>query len=188
MAASQLAAALTHSLTGTRAECYVDGPWLAAVPGARSGAALACARLAARSGAPQSSVDAAAPTACERPGDLLAEMAAAQLTGAPMDALLAAVDRQLANDIDHASSLRVLQRAQLALGAFQIGRAERHYAAAGGLAQTLIERHERTGAWFADTLAADRFQLSAVVGVGAVARLFAGLHAPDVVPPLTLLG
>jgi hypothetical protein len=53
--------------------------------------------------------------------------------------------------------------------------------------ERLIARKEQFGCWFPEGLAADRYRISALWGVAAVARGFCALAAPDDAWSLRLL-
>jgi hypothetical protein len=141
------------------------------LPGRKWGTALALARLDATL-----PLDLPAP---ETAGDLLARTALARHlpdAAAPADAArwLDAVEAD-------AGSLRLLDAAEVALAA---ARLDGDTGRAHGFARRLLARD---GDWFPELLAPDRYNLSAVHGVGAIVHLFTRLHAPDATASIRLL-
>ncbi len=80
-----------------------------------------------------------------------------------------------------------LEAAELAMTAYQFTGDSTLAAAAAAFARRLMAGHGATRRWFPESLAADRYHLSAVTGVGALAHLFLKLEDPARVPSLRLL-
>lgn len=125
------------------------------------------------------------PAASDRSaGSLLAELELARDDAARRDAFTAA--RAHADAARDGGPTALLDAAEVALAWHRRGGEDAALARASDLASRLAAHRRREGRWFADRLAPDRYMLSAVAGVGAVAHLFLALHAPGEVRSIRL--
>lgn len=113
---------------------------------------------------------------------LIGHLAPVFAARAQRDADLAIRALQCANTSRH-----LLAAAEIAITAYQVSRRSRFYDTACELANRLIARRRLRGTWFPASLAADRYNLSAMSGISAVAHLMLKLHAPDHVASLRLM-
>lgn len=85
-----------------------------------------------------------------------------------------------------AGPVALLDAAEVALVCARHGGGDAAIELAGEHARRLIAVREAHGRWFADRMAPDRYMLSAVTGVAAVAHLFLALHDPSAFRSLRL--
>jgi type 2 lantibiotic biosynthesis protein LanM len=179
--------------------CYPpDSRPLDAVPSGRSGIALALSgvprvvapALADRVGlirkAHRWPLDDSATRATS--GEALARLGAARHDAPSTDGALSFAERLLIAPATTARSSELLESAEIALTAFQLAGRHEHYELAESCAAALLERHRASGSWLPECVAADRHNLSAVLGVAAVAHLFLRLQHPQTIGSVRLLG
>jgi type 2 lantibiotic biosynthesis protein LanM len=122
----------------------------------------------------------------ESPGNLLAML----LLAREADDRARAASRvcQLASQgTDTLTSLQIAQHGDLYLTAHQRTGNACLRRAGEQMAETLLVRHADTDCWFPDQFAADRHNLSAITGIGAIAHILLRLCAPGQVTSLRCL-
>ena len=169
---------------------YPPGADPRGIVGGQTGARLALARWHARSGAPPGEppcdggeCDTAELTA----GDVIGLLAiASERTGMRAAALRAAAlrtaDVYLRVPVADADGLRWLERGEVALAAHAVRADPGYRATAEDAGERLDTLKRRTGRWLPERLLADRYNPSAVVGLGAVAHFFLHLASPGPLP------
>ena len=116
-----------------------------------------------------------------RPADRLLS----RVTKVERDGLVAAA-RALAEDPGAWTSLAALEEIEVGLGA-DGSSAEAGQMLAERAGRLLAERKARTVAWFPESVAPDRYRLSALWGLGAVCHAFVRLAAPTPPPSIRLI-
>ncbi len=120
-------------------------------------------------------------------GTLLGRLALA-LAGANDPTLQAELDAHLAGDAaEQLTSAGLLERVELALAALALTGEPRYRGLAEAAGRALWQRRETHATWFPESFAADRHNLSAINGVGAVAHTFLRLQDPAATRSLRLL-
>jgi len=110
---------------------------------------------------------------------LWASLSIRHLLGQPYDDLLERVKEQTIADPSQLNSQRLLDLLETALTAFRITQNEQFLGCAKKTAFHLIEWRFAGGSWFPDSFAADRHNLSAMHGIGAIASYFMCLSRPE---------
>jgi hypothetical protein len=136
---------------------------------------LAQARWLARTGAPQTSRELAAPSTA---ADLLALLSIARHDPRFRDSALRAVDARLASPVRDTDGLGWLERGEVALAAHGVAHEATYLAAAQDAGEHLYGLKEETGRWLPECLLADQYNLSLVVGLGGIAHFFLQLASP----------
>jgi type 2 lantibiotic biosynthesis protein LanM len=77
------------------------------------------------------------------------------------------------------SSRELLECAEVAVTAYQVGGRSDDYQRAQRFGAELVARRRRNGCWFPEGMAADRYNLGIVSGVAAVTHLLLKLYRPD---------
>ncbi|MEO8621104.1 MAG: type 2 lanthipeptide synthetase LanM [bacterium] len=111
-------------------------------------------------------------------GDQLSILSAARADARLRDVALGSVERALSEAITDGDGLRWLERGELALAAHAVANGSGYLAIAEDAGERLCALKARTGRWLPECLLADRYNLSAVVGLGAVAHFLLQLAAP----------
>jgi hypothetical protein len=171
--------------TSAHSSAVARGP-LALVPTTREAALLALARLGLPSD--DGSLDGTRPSFERdeiRSGSMLATLELGRHRRALLDVSLACA-RTRADELRRGGPRQLLEGGELAITAYQIAGRDADLVVAKECATRLVRLHDAHGRWFADSLADDRHLLSAVCGMGALAHLFARLHAPAKVRSLRL--
>jgi type 2 lantibiotic biosynthesis protein LanM len=101
------------------------------------------------------------------------------LAGKPANTLLNGVNEQLKASTEPCGTVPILDLLENAFAALKTTGNPRYYDSAAELAQELVRRRETSLSWFPDSFAADRHNLSAMHGIGAIAGYFLGLYEPD---------
>jgi hypothetical protein len=101
------------------------------------------------------------------------------LAGKPSTTLLNGVNEQLKASTEPCGTVPILDLLEIAFAALKTTGSPRYYDSAAELAQELVRRRETSLSWFPDSFAADRHNLSAMHGIGAIAGYFLGLYEPD---------
>lgn len=121
----------------------------------------------------------------DHPGAMLACLDAMRFSPERQNDTLCIVERYLATI--KPSSRNYLEAAEVAITAYQITHQSQYLDYAQTYGYSLIQQYCQTSSWFSDILAADRFYLSAIVGIAAIAHLFLKLEHPTQVRSLRLL-
>ena len=159
---------------------YPPGTYPTGVPGGELGVRLALARWRRHAGCAQPAL-AALDLDAELPrstGDLVTMLSLAREDSRWSSSALQATDARLAAPIDDDDGLEWLERGELALAAFRVAHRAKDRAFAEEAGARLIDLKRRTTRWFPRSLLADRYNPSAVVGLGGIAHLFLHLAAP----------
>ncbi len=177
---------------------YPAASALASVPDAAGGMALALARIARLPSAPAPIQDAAAqagallreraPDEGASVGHLLARLGLIADGATSDSAALAGADRYLQADVAGHSSRALLDGLEVASAAYRASQERRYAHVAQALGQALWQRRQAHGSWFPETFAADRHNLSAIWGVGAVAHALLRLEHPRQIQSIRLVG
>jgi type 2 lantibiotic biosynthesis protein LanM len=112
-------------------------------------------------------------------GDLLGLLAIARGVSSLRPAALLAVDQQLRDSITDTDGLGWLERGEIALAAHLVADGDRYLLVAQDAGERLCTIKTCTGRWLPECLLADRYNFSAVVGLGAIAHFYLRLTSPD---------
>nr|HRC76643.1 hypothetical protein [Kouleothrix sp.] len=91
-------------------------------------------------------------------------------------------------DVAGHSSRALLDGLEVASAAYRASQERRYAHVAQALGQALWQRRQAHGSWFPETFAADRHNLSAIWGVGAVAHALLRLEHPRQIQSIRLVG
>jgi type 2 lantibiotic biosynthesis protein LanM len=194
--------AIGHSLLeewsaegGFRSPAFpVGGTVLRSLPSNEAGACLALLRLARWSGDARFAEPWRAWTrgesrqrAPECSGAVLALFAELGAGGEDVERAARAAHR-FVRAMDHAATTgEILETAEVAITAYQYTDEPAFADAAAGLGRRMLGIRRSSGRWFPELLSADRFRLSALTGIGAIAHLFLRVEDPLCVASLRLL-
>src|SRR5205085_9427611 len=169
--------ALPHGMAAS-ALLLARATWLGGALAQRARDALECAALRT-----PSSVEAPVAPA----GQVLGLLEAARESSAGVEAALTHAKRGLAAEVPADDTRALLDSLEVALAAADLSGDPGYRDRAELLGQRLLSVRRRTGSWFPRSFVADRHELSAIWGVGAIARAFARLHDPGRVGSLRVL-
>ena len=123
-----------------------------------------------------------------RTGDLLVGIELSALDATLLQHVEEEVDQFLAVSPCALDSSQLLDRLEVALGAYQHFRQPSHHASAVQIIDDWAARKQITGSWFPDFLAADRHNLSSTWGLPAIGHALLRLHDPDRIAPIRTVG
>lgn len=173
-----------------------DAPHFNGFPDARQGVTLTLARVAAALDRPEfkPSREKLATdlfglpekTSLPEPGFLIGALEGAFLEPGFMEPILEMTNRYLG--LMRSTTAENLIAGDVALTAYRLTGRDYYFEVARRESGLIYENFRQTGTWFPDSLAADRFNLSALVGLGAVAYLFLRIQPSHELPTLRTLG
>jgi hypothetical protein len=111
-------------------------------------------------------------------GDVVALLTLAREHVSARPWALRVADTYLSQTVRETDGLGLIDRGEVALAAHRLAPDAHYLAAAHEAGERVYRLHARSGRWMPECLLADRFNGSAIVGLGAVAHFFLHLASP----------